>query len=364
MAKPEFQLPPMGMPGQSHHIIVVAQFADPNDPRNASGPAGQPGRYKVVFVFSRPGYPLSPENRMAFSKDLKGDSHLAILPPAFVTPENKNSTQIRIRAQTSDGQLIFDGYPNERGFLGKIVLESIDAQGFDDAELNAYRALAPSLSNWSLQRDVPMHISQTDSTEIATGNSRTSLVNPYLEAAWAVPGSGTMTDEFRPYASFYREALSSNSAAYQFLCFFKMIEGIQARRGRLNAAAREENREPRRIIERLPSDTAACEGWLKAIFYGRPDWDQMSLEEIFPREVVGNKISRVVESHLRPLRVKVAHAILDSGEPTLVADEGLDIQKIMKWLPFTKCIVRRMLKNEFPADFLPFVAEDGTVKST
>jgi hypothetical protein len=208
-----------------------------------------------------------------------------------------------------------------------------------------------------------MHISQMDSTEIATGNARTSFVNPYLEAAWSVPGMGAMSDDFRRYASLYREALSSNSSAYQFLCFFKIIEGIQARRGRLNSDARRENREPRRYDERLPLVRAACQGWLQAVFYNRPEWDPMSLTQIFPDNVLGKRISRVVDSDLRPLRVKIAHAVLDSGEPTLMADEGLDLQTIAKWLPLTKCIVRRVLKNEFPEEFLPFLEEDGNVRS-
>src|ERR1035438_7250332 len=96
----------------------------------------------------------------------------------------------------------------------------------------------------------------------------------------------------------------------------------------------------RRSIERLPSDLASREAWLRAIFYGRPGWDPMSLDEIFPLDVLGKKISRIVNLELRPLRVKIAHAILDSGEPTLMADEGLDLaklEKITKWLPLTKC---------------------------
>ena len=98
----------------------------------------------------------------------------------MIAPDNEGAKQIRIYASLPEGRLIFNGYPNAMGFLGKIVLESITASGFDDAELKAYRALAPTLSNCSIHRDVPMHIYQTDSAEIATGNSRTSLVNPYL----------------------------------------------------------------------------------------------------------------------------------------------------------------------------------------
>ena len=158
-----------------------------------------------------------------------------------------------------------------------------------------------------------------------------------------------MSDDFRRYASLYREVLTANSFAYQSLCFFKIIEGVRFRRGSRNAIARKSGQPLTRQISRLPRDRAACEKWLKAIFYGRPEWDPMSVDEIFPQEVFGRKISDVVENELRPVRVKVAHVVLDSGEPALSADEGLDIQQITKWLPLTKCIARRMLKDEFPA---------------
>jgi hypothetical protein len=57
----------------------------------------------------------------------------------------------------------------------------------------------------------------------------------------------SMTDEFRKYASFYRETLHSNSINYQFLCFFKIVEGIRNRQGRLinEARARGEKIPPR-----------------------------------------------------------------------------------------------------------------------
>ncbi|WP_321473446.1 methylamine utilization protein MauJ [uncultured Paludibaculum sp.] len=303
---------------------------------------------------------MLPEEQVEFAAELKGDSHLAILGPAYTTRANQRFTQIRVYGGTPQGQFAFDGYPNRRGFLGKVVLQSVQAETFDDAELKAYRALAPSLSMWSLYRDIPLHIAKTDSEELATGNTRTSFVNPVVEAAWAVPPRGTISDELRRYASLYREALNSNTPAYQFLCFFKIIEGVQSRRARLNSDARSRGLDPKRYHERIPENRADCEAWLNAIFYGRPPWDPMSLDEIFRPEILGKKLSRLIEAELRPLRVKVAHAILDSGEPAHIADEGLDIQNLTRWLPLAKCIVRRMLKNEF-AEFLPFVDEDGIV---
>jgi hypothetical protein len=51
----------------------------------------------------------------------------------------------------------------------------------------------------------------------------------------------------------------------------------------------------------------------------------------------------------------IAHAISSqSGELTLTVDELLHTRNLHKWLALTKCIVRRMLKNDFPTDFLAY----------
>ena len=55
------------------------------------------------------------------------------------------------------------------------------------------------------------------------------------------------------------------------------------------------------------------------------------------------------------MRDRIAHAVLDSGEPTLSADEDLDMREIYKWLALMKCIVRHMLKSDFPKEFLPYL---------
>jgi len=49
--------------------------------------------------------------------------------------------------------------------------------------------------------------------------------------------SSEISQEFRKYASYYREGLASNSLNYQFLCFYKIIEGIRKRRHRLTTTA-------------------------------------------------------------------------------------------------------------------------------
>ncbi len=57
-------------------------------------------------------------------------------------------------------------------------------------------------------------------------------VAPHFEMNF---GGGThpmFGDEFCLYASIYREGLNSNSAFYRFLCFYKIIESLIAKRGR------------------------------------------------------------------------------------------------------------------------------------
>jgi hypothetical protein len=132
----------------------------------------------------------------------------------------------------------FTGYPNEKGFLGKIVSAFFQAQDRSDAEHKAFRAIAPALSNWSAHLDIPLEIVQRETKELATGNIQTSIVVPYLEAPFAVAPTHRPSNDFRGYSSLYREALSCSSSVYCFICFYKIIEGLRARRTRLERAAR------------------------------------------------------------------------------------------------------------------------------
>jgi hypothetical protein len=352
----------MGLPGQRQHAIVVNQFKDPSDARNIGGPQGQSGKYTVTFVLARPGFALLPEGQHSFAPGIRGDSHLAIAKPAFLPPGNPDADQIVIRGATEDGNFVFAGLPNERGFLGKVVSEPFDANGFHDAEAKAHRALAPSLSNWAVHLDIPLSVVQVESVEARTGNTQTSILTPHFMVPLAIRPIANLQPEYRGYASLYREALNSNSSVYQFLCLFKMIEAMLKRRARLGAEARRAGKPFRREHETIPASPDAAIKWLNAIFSIRPSWDAMALASIFPNEVLGKSCKYVIDSALYPLRVDIAHAISSqSGELTLSVDELFHTRNLHKWLPLTKCIVRRMLKNDFPADFLPYLREDGTI---
>jgi len=334
------QMTPMGLPGQHQHAIVVNQFRDASDPRNAGGPQGLPGKYTVTFILARPGFNLLPEGQHSFANGLRGDSHLAMSKPAFSPPGNPDADQIMMQGITEDGTFVFTGLPNERGFLGKIISEPFDANNLHDAEAKAHRALASSLSNWSLDLDIPLSVAQTESVEVRTQNTQTSILTPYLEVPLAIRPTANLQAEFRGYASLYREALNSNSSVYQFLCLFKMIEAMLKRRARLATAARKAGQPFTRKYENIPANPdAAAITWLNAIFHIRPTWDAMALASLFPDEVRGKSLQYVIDTVLYPMRVDIAHAISSqSGELTLSIDELFHTRNLNKWLPLTKCM--------------------------
>jgi hypothetical protein len=350
-----------GMPGEAGDLHVINRFKD-GDPRNDLPFIGSPGSYQVTFVLNRPGYNLLPEGQYSFATGLEGDSHLAVTPPAFTTPANKDADRILIVGVTEDGTFTFTGYPNKRGFLGKLITNPFAANDRQDAKRKAYRALASSLSNWSVHLDIPIEIHQVDTLELATGNTQMSQTNPYAEAPLAVMSTAQMMPGFRGYAGLYREALSSSSSVYRFLCLFKIIEGLRARRVRLEREAKKTGATISSVIELLPTDSNAVKIWLDAIFPGQRKWNDMAIDSAVPPEVRGKDCASVIENILNPIRVNVAHALVSpTGELALSTDELLHTQEVNKWLALTKCIARRMLKNDFPAEFLSYLKEDGTI---
>lgn len=351
----------MGLAGAAEQLHLINRFVD-GDARNAIPMSGTDGQYQVTFVLARPGFALFPERQFSFANGLKGNSHLAITKPAFTPPGNEGATEIRIYARTEDGAFVFTGFPNEKGFLGKITSAPFRASNRNDAEEKAYRALSGSLSNWSIHLDIPLEIAQLETVEIITGNIQTSIVMPNLEAPFSVAPTTTLTPEFRGYAGLYREALGSSSPVYRFLCLYKILEGVRARRKRIARRDKKAGKPVVAHLELLPKTEAEVVKWLNAIFPIRPDWDAMALASAVPLEVRGREITSVIDDLLAPLRIDVAHALLTASEElTLSVDELLHVRKINRWLSFTKCIVRRVLKNEFPSEFLSYLKEDGAI---
>lgn len=136
--------------------------------------------------------------------------------------------------------------------------------------------------------DIPLEIVQRETKEVATGNIQTNTVSPYAEAPFAVTPADQPSNEFRGYISLYREALGSSSIVYRFLCFYKIIEGLRARRTRLERAARRRGTSYSVPAEEFPATAAEIIGWLNALFPVHREWDAMCIESAVPPDVRGS----------------------------------------------------------------------------
>jgi hypothetical protein len=110
--------------------------------------------------------------------------------------------------------------------------------------------------------------------------------------------------------------------------------------------------EPQRFeFEEVPSELLAMQAWLNAI-YGVREWDQRTVDQALPADIRGRRFTQIIESKLTPLRNEVAHGILDSGELGMSIDDMLKLERVNYWLSLTRTMVRRLLKNSFPDQFM------------
>jgi len=266
---PEERASLAGFPGTYQTLHMLYRFKG-DDPRNSLPLGGSPGTYEATFILHRPGYNLQQEHQLSFSSGLRGDSHLAISKPAFSPPGNPDADQIRIVGITEDGKFEFIGIPTEKGFLGKVVTAPFQANDRGHAEEIAYRALASPLSNMSLHLDIPLEIGYRETKELSNGSVSIGFVSPYLDAPMAINATSNFGPEFRSYAALYREALNTSSPVYQFLCLFKILEALRARRKRLARDAKRVKTTYTAPDEMLPTTLRrSSSGWnASSIFAG------------------------------------------------------------------------------------------------
>jgi hypothetical protein len=137
---------------------------------------------------------------------------------------------------------------------------------------------------------------------------------------------------------------------------FKIVEGLQKRRGRLTVEAKKrDDYAPRRplIPEKIPSSKEQQLRLLKAVYSTRTDtpWDDMFLNQTFPSESHDKSIQQIKSGILEEVRDSIAHALLTDGEPGLSTDNLEDHWKVNKWLQLLRFMVRMMLTNDFSSEF-------------
>lgn len=343
--KPEVTVSPWGVPGEEHKIIMAPVFKGTAGPSEADI-RGERGMYRVQFLLARPGYPTRREREHKFIDDVVGTSHIRIVKPAAERALN-DPESILLQVHGKGYQIV--GIPDKDGFLGKLTCE-LEADSNQAAETEAYGSLAPFLSAWSMNVDIPIHVETIQVTNLATHISFLRAVTPHFEMNFGGGTHPVFLDEFCQYASIYREGLNTNSGFYRFLCFYKIVESLIAKRGREAQTKKLAGQDPRRAYEVIPEKSEDILALLRRLYPWRVAWDQMALTHIFPKEVLGQKITAIRDKYFRKLRVGIAHALLDTGEITVILDKMEYIQEVNKWLPLCRICARLMLLNDFPRE--------------
>ncbi len=286
------RVPSVGFPGSYNHLVLTPRYPD-GDPRNQHGPDGLPGLYRMRAVLSRPGFSVGDEYRFAFGElGESGSSHLQ------VRAELSGTAALTFEAQIARGrQVEFTAFANVEGFISKIESALFEAPSFVTAHVMIYPTLCSVLSNWAAQLDVPLNIAVFELTEIASGAIRRAVRAPFAATPFIISGYLPLAHEFDRYIAFYREAMNSSSLLYEFLCFFKIIEGIRDRRIRIDAETAASGAVPSRPPETLPMDWAEASRWFRKIYRVRqPSEDEF--DTLVPQEARGKKIFRVVNETL------------------------------------------------------------------
>jgi hypothetical protein len=334
-----------GLPGQFGRLAIVAIDASGNE-RGAHG--GDPGLYRVAVTLWKPGFSPGSEGTFQLGEVVEGDSHLEVASPG-------KPTAVWNLDLTSDNQtLTYQAHSNSRGMLAKFVVAELQANSFADAESRAYSGLAPFLSHLATQFEIPLDIFQTEVKELKSETVSVTYVNPYYAIRSAGSLAVAVTPEIRGYLSVYRESLTSRSPFYQFLSFYKIVEELFKRRGRLGDEVRSGSR-PRFARLRIPDDPSDVLGLLRGLYSLQPHWDELLVNDTVPPEAWGRSLKDVADQALRPIRDRIGHALFDTSgtdaTPLQSFDDGEHLRAVHKWLAFVRTAARWLLKEDLGIQF-------------
>jgi hypothetical protein len=164
---------------------------------------------------------------LSFESGVTGDSYIQ-----FAKPEKERSSsdfdQMVIFFGHGNERLEITGSANQHGRLAKLSVNT-PAPSFPEAEKLVFGAASPFLSAMAFELDVPVRLMQMDVTQMSTGNGSMTYTCPYTDM---VPTGDEHNNV--PYVqsllSLYREGINSISPNYQFLCWYKIVEGVNAKR--------------------------------------------------------------------------------------------------------------------------------------
>jgi len=310
-----------------------------SDPRAAFSqrPNGSLGLYEVQFILAYPGEAAYRENVNVPTLLEEGRSIIAI--PTQSPTQQKlvlvneveivNGTKIAVRFVS-----------NENGMLAQAQVR-IEAADFVDAERIAHDLIMPQLSALSFHLDVGIDVAACVIRE-AQSDSRKVVVGLLGRIKEFSPPPFSSLPEFQLLFSSYREGMNATNIFYQFLCFYRIVEGIGQMRKRQSKRV-----EYLGMVIPPPANELFPLNLPPANTNGDPSED-------FFGPYLGKQFVEVIVELQGVIRDVVAHGIMPSQEEdgSLVADRFEDVRRCRLAFPVIRHIARTMMVNEMRKDGL------------
>jgi hypothetical protein len=239
---------------------------------------------------------------------------------------------------------------NKQERLAKCRVE-LEASSFKDAEHTAFDSISPLLSSVAFESDVPIRVAQLDVKQTSTGRASMTYTCPYPDASLPPAESLSTAPYIQSLMSLYCEGINSNSQNYQFLCWYKIIEGIYWKRDDERAAKpKGSRRDPTpKIPELVPDGREELRRSISSIFptVGTKGLTDGRWDGSIPDEVLGWKFGHIRQDHLEPMRNKIAHMLSEpSGDLSLSPDTRAHMVEVTKWITLLRFMARVMIQNE------------------
>ena len=239
---------------------------------------------------------------------------------------------------------------NKQERLAKCRVE-LEASSFKDAEHIAFDSISPFLSSVAFESDVPIRVAQLDVKQTSTGRASMTYTCPYPDASLPPSENLSTAPYIQSLMSLYREGINSNSQNYQFLCWYKIVEGIYWKRDDERAAKpKGSRRDPTsKIPELVPDSREELRRSISSIFptVGTKGLADARWDGSIPVEVLGWKFGRIRQDHLEPMRNKIAHMLAEpSGDLSLSPDTRAHTVEVTKWITLLRFMARVMIQNE------------------
>ncbi len=324
------------------NVVIVPQYAPP-DPRAAMAISrdGSPGNYIITFTLSIPGKGDYFED--VNLDQLSGNSLLA-------TPVTEGTLKVRLFSDQVETEVFF--LLNKQGRLSQVQIQG-QADNLLHAEALAFNMVMPILSRWSFQHDVAVDVAAYQVLEERTGVQKWVLHQLGKEKMLDITERGLSKPEYRTVFAAYREGANSRNPFYQFLCFYKVIEGVRNLRKQHRAAtiaSGGQYREP--PDEKIPS-------LMDDLHLARVNGELPPFEVQAFTPHLGKKFTRVTDDLREELRNVIAH--LEPTKDCLEADKFADIMSCELAVPVIRYICRGMMNNEIKAELnFPSPGEEPT----